>query len=232
MAASTVDELVDALDACFQWRRTELAALRTDVERTARRVKGHPPRDRMVLRAAVALIYAHWEGFVKDACQHYLDFVARRKLRYRELSDPFLHTSLRRMIAGTSTAPETLAKLTAAILTGGEGRAHMSRHGIVDTRSNLRYETVCGILSALGLPLGVIETREQLINRKLCDARNAIAHGRSTFPDRDDVLELHRQVLEMMEHLRHVILEAVDEGAYRRSPVPPSTGGLTAARNE
>lgn len=218
MVASTVTELGDLLDDCFQWRRSELAVLKTEIERTNRTISAHAPRDRMVLRAAVALSYAHWEGFVKDACQHYLDFVARRRLKYSELSDPWLHTSLRGIVAAGSGTSDAVDRLASAIRSGGAERAALSRKGVVDTRSNLRHQTVCDIMNALGLPLGMIETRAQLIDRRLCDARNSVAHGRATFPGRDDALELHREVLEMMEYVRASVISAAESGRYRLTP--------------
>lgn len=223
MVASTTTELGDLLDDCFQWRRTELAALRAEIERTNRAASPHAPRDRMVLRAAVALIYAHWEGFVKDACQHYLDFVAKRRLKYRELSDPWLHTSLRRTVSSGSGTSDTVDRLAAAIRSGGAERAPLARKGVVETRANLRHDTVCEIMNALGLPLGMIETRAQLIDRRLCDARNSVAHGRATFPEPSDALDLHREVLEMMEYVRNAVISAAETAGYRL-PAPTDPG--------
>lgn len=223
MTASTLGDLGDLLDDCLQWRRTEFAALKTEVERTSKAGTVYAPRDRMILRAAVALVYAHWEGFVKDACQHYLDFVARRRLKYRELSDPWLHTSLRRIVASGFGPEEVINRLVTAIRSGGDERAPMSRSGIVDTRANLRHETVCEILNALGLPLGMIETRAQFIDRRLCDARNAVAHGRATFPEPDDALELLDQVLEMMEYVRNAVISAAENGRYRAESAAATT---------
>jgi len=215
VAASTATELGDLLDDCFQWRRTELAALRTELERVGKGPSHGAPRDRLVLRAAVTLIYAHWEGFVRDACQHYLDYVAKRRLKYNELSDPWLHTSLKRIVAAGSGASEAVERLAAAVRSGGAERAVVPRKGVVETRANLRHETVCDIMNALGLPLGMVETRAQLIDRRLCDARNAIAHGRASFPRQEAALELHREVLEMMEHIRSCVVSAAESSAYR-----------------
>ena len=49
---------------------------------------------RSLRRAGVALLYAHWEGFTKEACQAYLEFVVKRKLKYGEMSDAFIITSV------------------------------------------------------------------------------------------------------------------------------------------
>src|SRR5436305_1182739 len=94
MAATTPEEFGDDVDQAFSWRRTEMQSLRGEVEKldALSEVK---PYGRMILRAGVALLYAHWEGFVKQTCQHYLDYVARRKLTYRQLNPPLAATSVR-----------------------------------------------------------------------------------------------------------------------------------------
>jgi hypothetical protein len=96
MPASTVEELGDDLDASLQWRRSELASLHSAVQGLARTAES-APFGRALLRSSVALMYAHWEGFTKDALQGYLDFVARRRLKYGDLSDAFATLSLDRV---------------------------------------------------------------------------------------------------------------------------------------
>lgn len=214
MTASTAEELGNDLDDSFQWRRTELATLKSDVEKV-REIGGGRPRDRMVLRSAVVMLYAHWEGFVREACQGYLDFVAVRRLKYQELNDALLHTTLSNLASKAERDSNMLAELALAVRNGGAGRARFPRAGVVETKSNLRFEVTAAILERLGLPLGMIGTRAQLIDRKLCDARNEIAHGKTMFPRRDDVLSLHADVIEMMEHVRDVVLQAAAGRKYR-----------------
>jgi len=215
MAAATIEELGDDLDASLQWRRMELHAIRTDIESLTPQNEGLP-RGRAILRGGVALLYAHWEGFTKEACQSYLDFVARRRLKVGELSDAFVMLALRRIAnrMATGDVGGTAAMVDAA-RRGSDFRPQVPRQDVVATQGNLRFRTLSDILLSLGMPVDAFETKAQLIDRTLCDGRNDIAHGRAAFPRRDEFLPLHIEVLGMMEQVRDVILQHAGQGLYR-----------------
>lgn len=214
MVASTPEEFADDLADSFQWRRSELASLKTEVERLNGDTEARP-YGRMILRAAVALLYAHWEGFVKHGCQHYLDYVARRKLRYAELHPDFVATAVRSLSVNAGTDAGTMTLLAQLVAGDGKQRARVPRDGVVETGSNLRYARLCQILKSLGLSADDFETLEQLIDHRLCDARNDIAHGKYVIPTSEAVLELHTVVVTMMETVHTRLLDAVFNQEYR-----------------
>lgn len=220
MPAATPEEFADDLDDGLQWRRTELASLRSAVENLDSSAEARP-YGRMLLRAGVALLYAHWEGYAKQSCQHYLDYVARRRLKYSELNRPLAMTALRRMSEQAGRDPEQLSRLLDLVIAGGDDRARMPRQGVVETGSNLRYERFIGMMDALGLDGGPFETRQQLIDQRLCDGRNDIAHGKAVFPTREALLELQAIVIDMMERLRSQLIAAVFARAYRSGTASP-----------
>jgi MAE_28990/MAE_18760-like HEPN len=59
----TLSLLQDYLDGELAWRIKELADMKYSVK------KAESDRKRTVIRASLALLYAHWEGFIKN-CQH------------------------------------------------------------------------------------------------------------------------------------------------------------------
>jgi hypothetical protein len=74
------------------WRIKEISAfkLASKTEEGGRRV---------FVRAGVALVYAHWEGFIKAASEAYLDFVDNRGHVYRELKSCFAIFGLKGKLA-------------------------------------------------------------------------------------------------------------------------------------
>lgn len=217
MVAATVEELADDLADSLQWRRSELQVFRASVRGIAPR-DHHSPASRATLRATVVMLYAHWEGYIKQACQAYLDFVSRRRLSYVDLNPAFVVTSVRPMIERARTDPSEASELANLVAGDGSQRARLPRSRVIETRSNLRHEVLVEILSALGLSIEEFETSAVFIDRELCDRRNEIAHGKDAFPDPDSVEQLFDRVLAMMELVRDLIVGAAGAGGYRRAP--------------
>src|SRR5215211_112770 len=137
MAIRTIEEIQDALDGTLSWRRTEIRAL-VSAFTSAERSSAGSPLSRALARGCATLIYAHWEGFVKDALQFYAEFLSRRRLKYRELSDGLLRTALmglaKRLMAGDEAGA---AALVQTVRRPQESRWLMQRSSMVDTKSNL-----------------------------------------------------------------------------------------------
>lgn len=149
--ARTIEELQDALDASLSWRRVELSSLPNEVERSARR-GAHSPMARALSRSGVALLYAHWEGFAKDAFGAYVDFLSRRRLKVSQLNDGLLRTVFaglqRRAARGDAAAASAMLE---AIRRPDSVSAPMPRSGVVNTKSNLRHDVLVELLDAVGL---------------------------------------------------------------------------------
>lgn len=220
----TAENLEDHLSECLAWRKIELSALKTEIGRRTNGTASESPIGRALTRGGITLLYAHWEGYAKDAFAGYLEFLTRRRLKINELSDELLISTLgalhRKIGSGD---PAAAAQLTEAVRRPGETRARIPKTGIVNTKSNLRHETLSSILSALGLDPMQYASRSHLVDKSLCDARNEIAHGRTNFPSAEQFVSLHSNILEMMEGIRDQILIAVKTEAYRASIPPPKT---------
>ncbi len=222
MTIRTIGELADRLDEGIAWRRIELQALKAAIAEAEGR-SSDSPLSRALARGGVALLYAHWEGYVKDSCSAYVEFVARKRLRCDELNDGILKAVLeslnRRMASGDDDARVALFD---AIRRPNLSRARVPKTSMVDTKSNLRYQVLLDIFTKVGLPTGDFATRDRLIDVKLCDTRNSIAHGRDYFPSPRDYPELHSEVIEMMEQVREIIAAAARLATYRRPTVSTS----------
>ncbi|WP_353526784.1 MAE_28990/MAE_18760 family HEPN-like nuclease [Amycolatopsis kentuckyensis] len=215
MAVKTIADLEQALDESMAWRRIELHALRGEIAKAEKNFPGRP-LTRVLARSGVAILYAHWEGYVKDSCQTYVDYVARRRLLYRELNDGFLAVSvsalLKRLDSGNDAAKSDLIDL---IRRPENARAKVPKNHIVDTKSNLRSSVLCEILSSIGFAVDKFDTSRNLIDLSLCDARNSIAHGRDHYPTPGSFEDLHAEVLELMERIHGLIIEAARLRTYR-----------------
>lgn len=84
----TLTQLQEALDSEMAWRIREISDFKLAT-------KGRSPNTQTFVRAGVALVYAHWEGFIKSASQYYLSFVDNRGHVYKDLKTCFAVFGLR-----------------------------------------------------------------------------------------------------------------------------------------
>jgi hypothetical protein len=209
----TAEQLSDALADDLIWRKKELSAYKLALEGA----KGSPDKRQAFLRGAVALLYAHWEGFVKTASSRYLEFVFYQRLKYSELAPHFLALAVRAMLrAGTESD-----RIAAHLRVTNFFRAELDKASILPhkdaftTRGNLSSRVLKEIMETLGLDYSQFSMRAQLIDETLLDQRNTIAHGEYVRIDVTDYLALNHQVLEMIEAYNTLILNAAVLGHYR-----------------
>lgn len=217
MGIRTLDELADRLDEGMAWRRIELQALKTAIAEA----EGRSPRSpltRALARSGVALLYAHWEGYVKDSCVAYVEYIAKRRLRCDELNDGLLITVFESLGKRLSSGDEEARiALLEAVRQPSKSRARIPKTSMIDTKSNLRHQVLTDILFRVGLPVETFATKGNLIDITLCDSRNSIAHGREYFPVPGDFPQLMDEVIGMMEQIHDLITAAARLSQYRRS---------------
>ena len=78
----TVEQLEELLVQDLAWRKKEMISLKILVEKD----KVNEP---ILLRAGIALLCAHFEGFIKRASNCYVGYVSQQKKLYSELKENF-----------------------------------------------------------------------------------------------------------------------------------------------
>lgn len=76
MKIRTLNDLQDMIDAEMAWRKKELYALKSNIQSSRAFAK------ETALRSGIALLYAHWEGAIKNIAYYYLIFVSYQKIPY------------------------------------------------------------------------------------------------------------------------------------------------------
>lgn len=210
----TTSQLIDKIAEELIWRRKEL----TDLRALVQQFRSEPLRSRVLIRGAVALLYAHWEGFVKAAASYYLEYVASTRLPYRRLTANFVGLTLRAKFSelGSSEKISSANALADFFCTGLDQQASVPYKKVIDTKSNLSSTVLQDIVAALGLDASQFSTRLKFIDSNLVNPRNHIAHGEATGLTVDEYMELHDEVIALIETFRTEIENASVLRRYER----------------
>ena len=176
-------------------------------------------RARVLIRAAVALLYAHWEGFVKASGSYYLEYVASNRVPYRRLAPNFVALTLRSKFdeMGASEKISSANALADFFCTCLEAQSRVPYKNVVNTKANLSSKVLQDIISALGLDPSQFATRLNFIDTNLVSPRNHIAHGEELSLTTDEYLILHDDVISLIETFRNEIENSCVLRRFERS---------------
>lgn len=215
MKIRTESQLFDTVDADLIWRKKELTQIKFLVESSSDRF------DRRVamLRSAVPVLYAHWEGFIRAASLAYLEYVASQRLAYQDLSPNFLAIAARKQLnnASSSTRIKAHLDLIDFLRNRQSERSNLPYDDGISTRANLSSEALREIVDTLGLDFSPFESRAHLIDEALLRLRNTIAHGEYLVITQERYDELSKNILEMMENYRTQVQNAAVQNLFRAS---------------
>ena len=198
-------EVLDILDEEFAWRRKELTTIWSDVKSSKPKVRSSRTR------AAVALLYAHWEGFVKSSSEIYLNYVAGKRLKYSDLNQGFLSLCLRSKLQEFATANEVSGHINFLNFLSFEmnSRVKIRTSSTIKTGFNLSSRRLKGIILNFGLDYSLFELKEHLIDEQLLNWRNTIAHGKWICPREDEFDHLYRETTTLLRNFKDQLSNAI-----------------------
>jgi len=210
MKIRSSSELYDHLHKDLSFRKKELTNLKFLIQKT----REH--EQKVLLRASFCILYAHWEGFVKEAATAYLDFVSRQNIKQSSLSKGFLGVALNTVLLDIKSSKKARDhhKLIDFFKESQNQTFRVIATNMINTNSNLNYSTFENILISLGIDSDYYETKSVLIDIKLLKTRNQIAHGEQTPVEEQNYSELQTSVLELIESFKTDIENAVINKSY------------------
>lgn len=212
-AIRTKEELVDKIGQDHVWRLREIAELKNLIEEPST----SELRKRVLCRSGIALLYAHWEGFVKKSGTYFLEYVAAQRHNISELRSNFITLLVRGRIDKASETNKYSAfdEVTRYIIDNQKTRARIPTKNVVDTQSNLSTNVLKEIMWCLGLEYKFYESKEKLIDLMLVGRRNHVAHGESIEIDSDDFVEMVDEVLGLMNTFKNLLENSCITESYK-----------------
>lgn len=207
----TQSQLQDLLDTELGWRTKEIAALSFAVKQSA-------SIEKTIVRAAVALLYAHWEGFVKKATTGYLAYVNNQGSSYLELQSCFVVLGLKKVLDDLALSKTSAVNIASIEFIRDQlGKtARLKIDSAINTESNLSSSVFNNILLAVGIDPSPYEARYHLIDESLLKRRNHIAHGEYFDVRCEDWTILAAEILQMLRQLKTDIENASAIAAFKR----------------
>lgn len=213
MKIRSTSELVDFLDEELSWRKKELTTMRFLTG------SSRPHERTALLRAGVCILYAHWEGFVKSAATGYVNYVALKGLKYRELSPSMVALGLREKLRAAEATNRLTVHTDIAVFLMSDMRenAALRWDDAVNARDNLNSVVLQEIAHLLDLDFAPYETKRALLDERLLANRNRISHGQRLLLDYADYDALHHLVLDMLNRFRDDVENAALTQRFRRT---------------
>lgn len=214
MKIRTLDELQDALDKQMSWRVKEILDLKVAVRSSGGLAKP------TLIRAGSALLYAHWEGFIKAASSSYIHFINSQRVPYGDLNDAFVVMGMKAHLNTLRHSGSYDGNISALryIRNHMDERFGVNLAGVIDTESNLSSKVFANIATSLCIPLASYATKSNFIDESLVQRRNKIAHGERIDISVDDWRKLADDVLGLIRNYKTDIENAASSSSYRAPP--------------
>lgn len=216
MKIRSCEELSDQLDRELGWRKKELLHLRSQLKLSTSK------HGATAVRAAVALGYAHLEGFFKNAATDYLAYIACQSVRLADLAPVHQARSalaeVRKKHGGSPPADPILVLVESLSILeqSGKATAKLPYKDVIKTQSNLSSHVIETILRQTGLPSSMFAVKQKQLDEGLLRSRNHVAHGQYLEVDASEVSNWIEMVVEMCERFKDELLNTAMREDWKR----------------
>jgi hypothetical protein len=141
-----VETVLEEISDNFDQRRLEITNLRRVVQNYIGK-----PLETTAIRMAIPMLYAQWEGYIKEVCQLYLEYIETSGTRIRELRADLLAylwtSALKPLVGGLDfVRKKAIAELALTCMENPVKFADSER--VINTKSNLNFGNSLAILSS------------------------------------------------------------------------------------
>lgn len=213
MKIKNVGKLQDLLDEDFIWRKKELIDCQLLI---------HSTDNKMLCRMGIALLCAHFEGFIKQAANYYIVYVSSQNIKLSELKINFnaLHSANIMKNCNQTEKISVYNRVIEEILSNYEEKNFNVKYSkdnpIIKTGGNPSSTVLKEILLSIGLDFSPYEMKKNYIDTDLLSNRHGIVHGEKRFISIEDFDGTLYQVMEIMDSVRDQILDAAINKDYKK----------------
>jgi hypothetical protein len=173
------------------WRKQELVNLQNEINT---KIQINNQEVSFLIRGAVALLYAHWEGSVKSQLTSYINFlnvlIKEQHLTLEQYDDEILDLIFQPTIKllGQNTKEKRLKGITNfKQVYLDKNILQISAKDVVNTKSNLSFEVLMELFNLFNI--STVNSINKTFIETLLKDRNAIAHGEKRYTTIDIALK-------------------------------------------
>lgn len=210
----TIEKLEELLTQDIAWRKKEMLSLKILVERDE-------VNEPILLRAGIALLCAHFEGFIKRASNCYIGYVSEKKKYYSELKENFAALKMQKEFESCAKSDKhsvhkKLLVMHDSLATKRFVEKYNEDNPFISTHSNPSSTELKEILDTIGVESDIFETKATYIDSSLLEKRHHVVHGDRSDLDKEDFLTTFEIIIKLIEDYRDLIIDAADNEKYMR----------------
>ena len=216
MKIKKLEKLQDLLAKDLAWRKKELIDIKLLI---------HSTQNKTLCRVGIALLSAHFEGFIKQAANYYVVYVSSQNLKISDLTTNFsaiqAHNTFDECAASDkiSVRKRAIDNFLEDYTTKNFRVDYSPEHPIISTQSNPSSTVVKNIFASIGLDFTPYETKVHYIDSDLLSNRHGVVHGNKIYIEQSDFDSTLEIITGIMEQFSDQILDAACNKAYLKSRV-------------
>ncbi|GAA0275426.1 hypothetical protein LNAOJCKE_1046 [Methylorubrum aminovorans] len=208
----SVAQFQSALAETVDRRRLEISA----VKRVATAFENGTLQSTAYLMA-VPMLYAHWEGFVKEAVQMYIEYIENLSLSPGDAHPTVFSFMLRKKVQGliAQQSVERMADFATWVIANATSPLSFSDKNI-ETRSNLSFDALKDICDSVRVDVSRIKSEKKKIDALVHRRNNAAHTGRAQQVDREKIEGDAVLVMSLITTFEAILNESVVQESFRR----------------
>lgn len=211
MKIKQLEKLQDLLDQDIAWRKKELIDIKLLI---------HSTKNPVLCRVGIALLSAHFEGFIKQAANYYVVHVASQNIKISDLHTNFaaIHSGKLFDQCAASDKITVYKKAIDDFLSNYDNLnfqvCYSREHPIIKTESNPSSTVVKNIFDSIGLDFSPYETKTNYIDADLLSNRHSVVHGERVYIAISDFNSTFETITEIMEQISDQVMTAAINKSY------------------
>lgn len=214
MKIKKLEKLQDLLDQDMAWRKKELIDIKLLI---------HSTENPVLCRVGIALLSAHFEGFIKQAANYYVVYVASQNIKISDLHTNFaaIHSGKLFDPCAASDKITVYKKAIDGFLSNYASLSFQVRysreHPIIKTEGNPSSTVVKNIFDSIGLDFSPYETKTNYIDADLLGNRHSVVHGERVYIEISDFDNTFDIITGIMEQFANQVMTAAINKSYMKS---------------